>query len=49
MPCVEVVIEAAVGGAPLNERFAQAIGADADCRDAAVVVEAAKALIAREA
>jgi methylmalonyl-CoA mutase cobalamin-binding domain/chain len=35
-----------VGGAPLNEEFAQAIGADAYCRDAAVAVETAKALIA---
>jgi len=36
-----------VGGAPLNEEFAKAIGADAYCRDAAVAVETAKALIAR--
>jgi 5-methyltetrahydrofolate--homocysteine methyltransferase len=36
-----------VGGAPLNEGFAQAIGADAYCRDAAVAVETAKALMAR--
>ncbi len=36
-----------VGGAPLNEDFASAIGADAYCRDAAVAVETAKALIAR--
>ena len=35
-----------VGGAPLNEEFARAIGADAYCRDAAVAVETAKALIA---
>ncbi|HET9694487.1 MAG TPA: corrinoid protein [Steroidobacteraceae bacterium] len=35
-----------VGGAPLNDEFAQAIGADAYCRDAAVAVETAKALIA---
>ena len=35
-----------VGGAPLNEEFAQAIGADAYCRDAAVAVETAKSLIA---
>jgi methylmalonyl-CoA mutase cobalamin-binding domain/chain len=34
-----------VGGAPLNEEFAHAIGADAYCRDAAVAVETAKALI----
>jgi corrinoid protein of di/trimethylamine methyltransferase len=32
-----------VGGAPLNEAFADAIGADAYCRDAAVAVETAKA------
>ena len=31
-----------VGGAPLNEEFSQAIGADAYCRDAAVAVETAK-------
>ena len=36
-----------VGGAPLNESFANAIGADAYCRDAAVTVETAKALLAR--
>ena len=36
-----------VGGAPLNEQFATAIGADAYCRDAAVTVETAKALLAR--
>jgi methylmalonyl-CoA mutase cobalamin-binding domain/chain len=36
-----------VGGAPLNESFAEAIGADAYCRDAAVAVETAKALLAR--
>ena len=36
-----------VGGAPLNEQFANAIGADAYCRDAAVTVETAKSLIAR--
>ena len=36
-----------VGGAPLNEAFADAIGADAYCRDAAVAVEMAKSLIAR--
>ena len=33
-----------VGGAPLNEEFGKAIGADAYCRDAAVAVETAKAL-----
>ena len=36
-----------VGGAPLNEQFADAVGADAYCRDAAVAVETAKDLIAR--
>src|SRR5438270_8813508 len=35
-----------VGGAPLNEAFAQAVGADAYCRDAAMAVEIAKQLIA---
>ena len=35
-----------VGGAPLNEEFAKAVGADAYCRDAAVAVETAKTLIA---
>jgi len=35
-----------VGGAPLNEEFGKAIGADAYCRDAAVAVETAKELIA---
>ena len=31
-----------VGGAPLNEEFGKAVGADAYCRDAAVAVETAK-------
>jgi methylmalonyl-CoA mutase cobalamin-binding domain/chain len=35
-----------VGGAPLNDDFAKAIGADAYCRDAAIAVETAKSLIA---
>jgi len=35
-----------VGGAPLNEEFATAIGADAYCRDAAVAAETAKELVA---
>jgi 5-methyltetrahydrofolate--homocysteine methyltransferase len=35
-----------VGGAPLNEAFAEAVGADAYCRDAAVAVETAKRLVA---
>ena len=34
-----------VGGAPLNEEFGAAIGADAYCRDAATAVETAKELI----
>ena len=34
-----------VGGAPLNEEFGKAVGADAYCRDAAVAVETAKALV----
>ncbi|VDC30824.1 corrinoid protein [Pseudogemmobacter humi] len=37
-----------VGGAPLNEEFGRAIGADAYCRDAAVAVETAKQLVARK-
>ena len=37
-----------VGGAPLNEEFSKAIGADAYCRDAAVAVETAKACMARK-
>jgi methylmalonyl-CoA mutase cobalamin-binding domain/chain len=37
-----------VGGAPLNEEFSRAIGADAYCRDAAVAVETAKSYIARK-
>ncbi len=37
-----------VGGAPLNEEFADAIGADAYCRDAAVAVETAKELMNRK-
>jgi methylmalonyl-CoA mutase cobalamin-binding domain/chain len=36
-----------VGGAPLNEEFARAVGADAYCRDAAVAVETAKEFMAR--
>ena len=35
-----------VGGAPLNEAFAEAVGADAYCRDAAIAVEMAKSLLA---
>ncbi|MFO1038252.1 MAG: B12-binding domain-containing protein [Geminicoccaceae bacterium] len=36
-----------VGGAPLNEAFAEAVGADSYCRDAAVAVETAKDYMAR--
>ena len=36
-----------VGGAPLNEEFGKAIGADSYCRDAAVAVETAKAFMAK--
>lgn len=58
MPYMKVVIErlkeegirndliVLVGGAPLNEAFAEAIEADAYCRDAAIAVETAKKLIA---
>ena len=37
-----------VGGAPLNEEFSKAIGADAYCRDAAVAVETAKEFMAKK-
>jgi len=59
MPYMKVVIDAMiekgirqdyvvlVGGAPLNEAFANSIGADAYCRDAAVAVETAKAFMAK--
>lgn len=59
MPYMKVVIDTLVekgirdnyivlvGGAPLNEEFGEAVGADAYCRDAAVAVEMAKDLIAR--
>ena len=36
-----------VGGAPLNQDFAEAVGADGYCRDAAVTVETAQELMAR--
>ncbi|MBT6109610.1 MAG: cobalamin-binding protein [Rhodospirillales bacterium] len=36
-----------VGGAPLNEAFADSVGADAYCRDAAVAVETAKTWMAK--
>ena len=60
MPYMKVVIDTLVekgirddlivlvGGAPLNEEFGQAIGADAYCRDAAVAVETATAQIAKK-
>ncbi|WP_299817277.1 B12-binding domain-containing protein [uncultured Jannaschia sp.] len=60
MPYMKVVIDALkaegirddyivlVGGAPLNEEFGRAIGADAYCRDAAVAVETAKDWMARK-
>ena len=60
MPYMKVVIDTLVekgmredyivlvGGAPLNEEFGKAIGADAYCRDAAVAVETAKTLMARK-
>ena len=59
MPYMKVVIDTlvengtrddfvvVVGGAPLNEEFAQAVGADAYCRDAAVAVETAKEFVAQ--
>jgi methylmalonyl-CoA mutase cobalamin-binding domain/chain len=37
-----------VGGAPLNEEFGKAVGADAYCRDAAVAVETAKEYMKRK-
>jgi len=60
MPYMKVVIDTMVekgmrddytilvGGAPLNEEFGAAIGADAYCRDAAVAVETAKEFMARK-
>ena len=57
MPYMKVVIEelsakglrdkyiVMVGGAPLNEEFGKAVGADAYCRDAAVAAETAQALV----
>ena len=59
MPYMKVVIDTMVekgirddyvvlvGGAPLNEEFGKAVGADAYCRDAAVAVETAKEMMAR--
>jgi methylmalonyl-CoA mutase cobalamin-binding domain/chain len=58
MPYMKVVIDTLVakgrrddqivivGGAPLNEEFGEAIGADAYCRDAAVAAETARELVA---
>ncbi len=34
-----------VGGAPLNEEFGEAVGADAYCRDAAVAADTASTLV----
>jgi len=60
MPYMKVVVEALkekgirddylvmVGGAPLNEEFAMAVGADAYCSDAAVTVDTAKELMQRK-
>jgi len=60
MPYMKVVIDTLVeqgkrddyivlvGGAPLNEEFGKAIGADAYCRDAAVAVETAKEYVKRK-
>ena len=60
MPYMKVVIDTMVeqgiredyivlvGGAPLNEEFGKAIGADAYCRDAAVAVETAKDWVGRK-
>ncbi|CAN5831932.1 cobalamin-binding protein [soil metagenome] len=57
MPYMKVVIDTMVekgirddyivlvGGAPLNEEFGKAVGADAYCRDAAVAAETAKHLV----
>jgi methylmalonyl-CoA mutase cobalamin-binding domain/chain len=57
MPYMKVVIEelkkrgirddyiVLVGGAPLNEEFGKAVGADAYCRDAAVASETARRLV----
>ncbi len=60
MPYMKVVIDTLVekgmrddyivmvGGAPLNEEFGEAIGADAYCRDAAVAADTAKRLVAEK-
>jgi len=60
MPYMKVVIDTLVekglrddyivmvGGAPLNEEFGKAIGADAYCRDAGMAVETALELVAKK-
>jgi 5-methyltetrahydrofolate--homocysteine methyltransferase len=60
MPYMKVVVDALVeegirddyivlvGGAPLNEEFGSAVGADAYCRDAATAVEIAKKLVQQQ-
>jgi methanogenic corrinoid protein MtbC1 len=60
MPYMKVVVDALVekgirddyivlvGGAPLNEEFGNAVGADAYCRDAATAVDIAKKLVAEQ-
>jgi methylmalonyl-CoA mutase cobalamin-binding domain/chain len=57
MPYMKIVVDALkakgirgdyivlVGGAPVNEQFAQSVGADAYCRDAAVAVETARNML----
>jgi len=58
MPYMQVIIKALkeaglrdkvgvmIGGAPVTQAFADEIGADAYCRDAAIAVETAKRLVA---
>ena len=60
MPYMKVVIDALeeegvrdeyivmVGGAPLNEEFGEAVGADAYCRDAVVAAETARTLVEKQ-
>ncbi len=60
MPYMKVVIDTMVekgirddyiilvGGAPLNEEFGEAVGADAYCRDAAVAADTAKRLVSEK-
>ncbi|OUS36669.1 5-methyltetrahydrofolate--homocysteine methyltransferase ['Osedax' symbiont bacterium Rs2_46_30_T18] len=59
MPYMKVVIDTMVeqglredyivlvGGAPLNQEFGDAVGADGYCRDAAIAVEMAKEMVAQ--